>query len=247
MRPDMKESTMRMRAIGLPLIGIGLAGALALVVWADEVELTLDQVPDAVKATILRESAGGRITEIERETKNGVTVYEAEFMLHGDEIEIRIAPDGTLLGRAIEREGDDEDDLALRDVPEPVRAALHKAAGGARIAAVSRERERGVLVYEAAWHDRGLKHEAAVTADGALLELETTIPLDQAPAAVQAAIAKHFGPDVKVVVEKKMIVVYEAEAKIDGKEHEILIFPTGQVHDAQDGDDDEDDDDDDDD
>ncbi len=61
--------------------------------------VTLDQVPAAVKATILKEAAGAKVKEIERETKDGQTVYEAEFLRDGREIEIAIAPDGTLLGQ----------------------------------------------------------------------------------------------------------------------------------------------------
>lgn len=70
----------------LPLLGLGVAGAVALVAWAQEVEVTLDQVPEAVKATILCESAGGRITEIERETKNDVTVWRAIVLQRGGSI-----------------------------------------------------------------------------------------------------------------------------------------------------------------
>lgn len=234
----------------LPLIGLGVVGTLAFVAWAaqeDEEQVTLDQIPAAVKATILKESAGGKITEIERETKNGKTVYEAEFLLDGNEIEIKVAPDGTLLGREVEHEGDDEDDLTLDQVPEAARAALLKLAGGARILKAEREREHGVLVYEAQWAANGTKHEAAVTADGTLIETEEIVPAERAPAAVRAAIAKHFGANAKVVVEKKMIVVYEVEAKVDGKEKELLVFPTGRVHEDADDDDDDDDEHDDDD
>jgi len=232
----------------LPLIGLGVVGALAFAAWAaqeDEEQVTLDQVPAAVKATILKESAGGKITEIERETKDGKTVYEAEFLLNGNEIEIKVAPDGTLLGREVEHEGDDEDDLTLDQVPEAARAALLKLAGGAKILKAEREREHGVLVYEAQWVANGTKHEAAVTADGTLIETEEIVPAEKAPAAVRAAIAKHFGANAKVVVEKKMIVVYEVEAKVDGKEKELLVFPTGHVHEDADGDHDDDDEDDD--
>jgi len=41
----------------LPLIGLGVVGALAFAAWAaqeDEEQVTLDQVPAAVKATILK-------------------------------------------------------------------------------------------------------------------------------------------------------------------------------------------------
>ena len=108
------------------LLGIGCAAIPASA--RDEETVSLDQLPDAVKATILREAKGGTITEIERETKDGKTIYEAEFLLDGAEIEIEIAPDGTLLGREVEQE-DDEDDLTIDQVPQPARAALLKLAG----------------------------------------------------------------------------------------------------------------------
>ena len=76
----------------------------------EEEELTIEQVPAVVKATILAEAAGATVKEIEREFKNGQTVYEAEWMVNGQEIEIKVAPDGTLLKKKVEEEDDDEDD-----------------------------------------------------------------------------------------------------------------------------------------
>ncbi|MBL7140498.1 MAG: hypothetical protein ISS74_06270 [Planctomycetes bacterium] len=79
-----------------------------------EKDVTIDQVPEAVKATILKEAGGNTITEIEEETKNGVTVYEAEWLnADGKEVEIKVAADGTLLKTEIDdddEEGDDDDD-----------------------------------------------------------------------------------------------------------------------------------------
>lgn len=241
---------MTKKTMMLPLLCLCVITMVALAARAGgghEEDVTLEQVPAAVKATILKESAGAKITEIERETKNGKVTYEAEFLRDGKEIEIKIAPDGTLLGREIEDEDDDEDDLTIDQVPAQARQALLKLAAGAKITKVEREREHGVLVFEAKWVKDGTAHEAEVTADGALIEIEETIPADKAPAAVRAAIAKHFGSKARVTVEKKMIVVYEAKAKIDGKEKELLIFPTGRVHEEPDDDDDDHDDDDDDD
>jgi len=231
----------------LSLLCLGVLSLATAIGWAgDEHEeaVTLDQVPPAVKATILTESAGGRITEIERETKNGTTVYEAEFLRDGKEIEIKIASDGTLLGRDVEAEHDD-DDLKLEEIPAPARAALRRLAGGATIVEVEHEREHGVLVYEAAWMTGGRKHEAAVTADGALIELEEVVRVDELPRAVRAAVAEHFPPDARLHVEKTMIVVYEIEAKVNGREMELHVFPTGRVHEgASEDDHDEDEDDD---
>jgi uncharacterized membrane protein YkoI len=229
----------------LPLSGLVVIALVSLGAWAgdeQEEKVTLDQVPAAVKATILAEAAGAKIKEIERETKDGEIIYEAEFMVDGEKVEIAIAPDGTLLSREIE--GDDEDDedddhgLRPEDVPAPARAALRKLADGAKILKVEREQEHGAVLYEAEWMVKGTKHEAAVTEDGALVEMEEVVRLADLPPAVRAAMAKHFPPNAKVQVEKKMIVVYEVAGRVDGKEKEILVFPTGRVQEGE-GDDDD--------
>ncbi len=76
----------------------------------NEQGVSLDQLPPAVKATILAEAKGAQVREIEREnTKNGV-VYEAEWVENGHEVEIQVAPDGKLLGRQVEQEDDADDD-----------------------------------------------------------------------------------------------------------------------------------------
>ncbi len=239
--------TVRMNVL---LVGLSAVAPIALPARpapAQEEEITLDQVPAEVKATIERESAGGTVTEIERETKDGKVTYEVEFLRGGQEIELQIAPDGAVLRQAVEQPADDEDDLTIDQVPEPARSVLLGLAGGATITEAEREREDGVLVYEAAWTKDGTKYEAAVTEDGTLVELEELIPLATAPPAVRAAVAKHFGPNAQLTVAKKMIVAYEVEARVNGQEQEILVLPTGRVHqgEADDQDDDRDDDEDD--
>jgi len=75
-----------------------------------EEKVTIDQVPPAVKATILREAGGNKIEEIEKETKDGKTVYEAEWKADGKEIELTVAEDGTVLKKKVEEGDKDEDD-----------------------------------------------------------------------------------------------------------------------------------------
>lgn len=76
----------------------------------DEEQVSIDEVPAAVKATILEEAQGGTIKEIERETEDGKTVYEAEVIINGEEVEIEVAADGTLLSKKVEDADDDDDD-----------------------------------------------------------------------------------------------------------------------------------------
>jgi uncharacterized membrane protein YkoI len=67
-----------------------------------EEDVSLDQVPAAVKATILKEAGGATITELERETEDGRVIYEAEFEVDGKEIEINVAEDGKLISREVD-------------------------------------------------------------------------------------------------------------------------------------------------
>lgn len=75
----------------------------------DEKEVSLDQVPAAVRATILKEAGKNKVKEIEVQTRAGKTTYEAEWVAEGKEIEIQVAADGKLLGREVEEEEDDDD------------------------------------------------------------------------------------------------------------------------------------------
>jgi len=67
-----------------------------------EEKLTINQVPAAVKATILKEAGKNELMEIEKETKAGETIYEAEWMEGDKKIEIKVAPDGKVLEREVE-------------------------------------------------------------------------------------------------------------------------------------------------
>ncbi len=239
----MRGTTRRPWGIGLCVAAVVplLAGAL----WVDE-EVSINQVPEAVRQTILRIVGHGMIDEIEMETEDGVTIYEADLVVDGKDIEIRVAVDGTLLGRHRARHHGDADRFTVDQLPEAARATLRRLARGAKLIKAEREREDGVIVYEAEWQVGGVKHEASVMTDGTLIETEQLVSADSAPASVRAAIATHFGLGAKVVIEKKMVVVYEVKGKIDGRMREMLVFPTGRVQAGDDDDDDEDDDDDDD-
>ncbi len=79
-----------------------------------EQRVSLKQLPDAVKATILmeilREVDALEIEEIEREIENGTIVYEAEVEFRNKEFELEISHEGKLLSKEVEIEDDDDDD-----------------------------------------------------------------------------------------------------------------------------------------
>ena len=87
--------------------------------------------------------------------------------------------------------------------------------------------EREIMLYEATWKVDGVEHEATVTAAGDLVETEQAVTGDAVPKPVAAAV-KAFGKSSKIKIVQKMIVVYELEMLVDGKEKEVLVLPSGQ-------------------
>jgi hypothetical protein len=90
-----------------PLFAAALIGLTGCASNHDkEVPVALTDVPAAVRATLERETQGGKITEVEREVKNGRTIYSADTTINGVDWDIAVAEDGTLISK--EREGADE-------------------------------------------------------------------------------------------------------------------------------------------
>jgi uncharacterized membrane protein YkoI len=236
----------------LSVIGLGVVGTLALAAWAaqeSEERVTLDQVPAAVKATVLREAAGGEIKEIEVETEGGQTFYEAEFVRAGKIIEIKVAPDGTLLETEEERQKskseEQEREVTEAEVPAPALAALKKLAGDAKITEFAEEIEHGSTFYEGSWKTAaGSNVDALVTPAGDLVEIEEQVGPDQVPTAILAAVKKLCGPDARLFCEKKTMILYEVKFRKDDQRHEILYTPDGRTleKDIEKGDRDDDDD-----
>jgi len=76
----------------------------------DEEVVLIDEVPEAVKATILKHAEGGKIQEIERGNEDGKVIYEAEVLIGDKEIELKIDPSGKLLRKEMQDEDDDDDE-----------------------------------------------------------------------------------------------------------------------------------------
>lgn len=134
-----------------------------------------------------------------------------------------------------------EEAVAIDDLPAAARDAIRKLAGDAKLEELSRE-EQGdddesdkekdsdddEVLYEASWLVDGNEHEVLVTAAGDLVEQTETLKEDAVPAAVREEAKEEF-PDAKAIeYERRTIVVYEIEVKVDGKERELLLSPTGE-------------------
>ena len=76
----------------------------------EEQTIELQDCPDVVQDTLRRESAGGEIDEIIRETEDGCVTFEAEVEIDGKEYEVEVLPDGTLVEKSLDVDEDDEDE-----------------------------------------------------------------------------------------------------------------------------------------
>ena len=97
----------------IPTLALAVTMAISSAGWAEEKEekITADQLPAAVKATLEKAAKGAVLSEFERETEKGKTVYTAEIpgAEKGTVIEFTVAEDGTLLKQETEKDSDHED------------------------------------------------------------------------------------------------------------------------------------------
>jgi uncharacterized protein YpmB len=93
-----RKTLMKLHKIAFIVPSFVMVLALAGSAGAGE-EVSLDQVPDAVKQTIQHETKGGKLDSIEEEHKKGKPiVYEVEYTAaDGKEYELKISEDGKLL------------------------------------------------------------------------------------------------------------------------------------------------------
>lgn len=211
----------------------------------------LDALAEPVRETMMQQVADGVIQEIEREQEEGRVVYEVEFLLEGEEVEIKVAEDGTLLGRQTEDEEDeeedddkDEDTMTLEQAPPPVRQAVLEAFGMAASPSIERESEHGRMFYEAERQVEGREHAILITPEGVVVVEERQIGSDELPYAVLSAIEQRFPASSIAEVEEVKTLSYEIELMVDGEEKEIRMDPEGRVLSVDDDDENEEEDDD---
>lgn len=80
-----------------------------------EEKVTIDQVPAAVKETLLKEAGGGAIKDIDKETEDGKVQYEVDVVIDGKNFEIVVAEDGKLVSKKLDEEKDEKDGKDKKD------------------------------------------------------------------------------------------------------------------------------------
>lgn len=152
-------------------------------------------------------------------------------------------PAGNTQPKGDEKEGDEEEVITLDKAPEAVRAAAIKLAGDAKhiTKVIKEEDDEDVVTYEVEYNEgagaAALKCAAIFSSAGDLMETEKPIAESKLPAAVMAALKKDYP---KATFANHLTVtkfLYEVEVVIDGKKHEVLVDPAGNIEDEAKGDD----------
>ena len=233
----MKTSTWILAAA---LVAAIAAGGRWYPVTAAEEEVRLQDLPPAVRTAIEQQAAGGRIVEIEKETKRGEVLFEAEVMKGGREIEILVSAAGKVLGQEMDDEdddgeddddGDDDDErVVFRDLPDAVQNTLNNTYAGIQFGDFSKDMEDGHTVYETSYKEDGVEREMALTADGYVLEVEEEVGYDALPPAVQLLLDTKYAGGKIDEMERVQVTFYEVELEMpDGTEVEVKVLADGRL------------------
>ncbi len=133
---------------------------------------------------------------------------------------------------ASEKEDEDgnskEETVLWNDVPTVVQGAFKAALAGSTPTEVTREAEKGIVLYEALVKTPDSERAVKAAENGELLETEETLSVSALPEAVSAQVGKHYPKGEITKVERITLSFYEVEVTQGKGKHEVAIFGSGQ-------------------
>ena len=151
----------------LTVVATIAAASAAFTTWDDDAEeagemsVKLAETPPAVRKAIQAAAGDAEVTEVEKETEGGVTLYEAAWMIDGVEHEICVAESGETV--------ETETKVAADTLPEAVRRAVAKKLPQGTMPEYER---KTVVLYEVEATIDGEEMEFLVDPAGRIMELE---------------------------------------------------------------------------
>ena len=226
---------------------MGISAACALVAgtgsfqtFADKVPVS--QLPETVQKAIKGYSQGETLESVERETKDGQTLYQAEFKREGLNRRVTFAADGTIVPEkhltdaiTINR----QPSMAFNDLPAAVQKTVKEQQSGREVADIDKEMWNGKAVYEVEFKEKGANSRLHIASDGSMVvdkdrKSGTYLgeQLSAAPASVQAAVKRTVSnAEIEDVdrEERDGRVVYDVEVKQEGLNRHLKIAADGTV------------------
>ncbi|MHC4500454.1 MAG: PepSY-like domain-containing protein [Planctomycetota bacterium] len=186
-----------------------------LVFVADDVSLS--EVPQAVRAVIERETKGFEIDDIERDEDDGKIVYEVE--VDGDnDMKIKVAEDGTLLQK--------EEELDTKDLPSAILIAVKKMFGGVDFEDVEKEYRWGRgTVYKIEVEKDKLRIDLEMKEDGTVIKKRARNNDDDIPGSLRK-VRRKFMP---LRGQLKVVVIGDSRAE-KGVDPKYFIGEENQKH-----------------
>lgn len=134
-------------------------------------KIRLEELPEAVKATVQAKAGDRKIADIEREMWAGRAVYEVEFAQPGLNPQIHVAEDGTLLRDERRPKGVAQwfKGTQVEDTPLPVQETIRREVGERRIVDIDKELRTGWPVYEVEVRDDEGSFTLHIAEDGRIV------------------------------------------------------------------------------
>ena len=165
------------KSIKIISVIVGLLFSGSFLYGKEKFAIDLEKVPAAVKTTIEKEAGKGTSVKIKQKTESGKTLYEAEFRARGKEIELKIAEDGSILGKEVEDEekgeSDREERTTLEKLPGPVKSLIEQQAQGESVIEIEKENKNGKIYYEIQLQKGDNTRKIKITDDGKILKEES--------------------------------------------------------------------------
>lgn len=222
------QKTCATALVGLFFTSIGLA-------QTDSTKpVKMSQLPAAVRETIKKQAAGGKILGVEFVVEEGKEFYAAGINKQGQEVEVLVGKDGKLISENKMGE-ENETTVSLSQVPEKAKAALEKASGGSALTNIVKSGDPEEAVYEAEFSKDGVKQSATVTKEGNLIETERDVKASELSPAVVQAIKKKYPRAEIQGGEEIHPVMLDVKIMDQGKKREIHVDPFGRISSRDEG------------
>jgi len=170
---------------------LALLAGLSLPALADE-KVESSQLPEAVLKSLNAAKGTDVVKDIEKQTKDGKTVYEVEFTRSGFNPKLWIAEDGSIV-RDNRKSAIDQPTvgsepittrryvpllprtatLQLSDTPQAVQNAIQQHAAGRKVVDIDKETWSNKTVYEVEFEQAGRNAQIHVAEDGTIVKSES--------------------------------------------------------------------------
>ena len=126
-----------------------------------------------------------------------------------------------------------ETKVKLKNLPPTVQKTVQEQSQGAKIRGLAKETEKGQTYYEVELLVKGHGKDVLIDPTGKVVAIEEEIALNDAPAAVKAALTKQTGKGrltkLETITKNSTLEYYEARIKTGLKTREVKVDPEGKV------------------